>query len=247
MEAMTEQENIEQERETSLPLNEEGTLDINEVKSPTGVEEREVDFDQAKDDEKPRARPRRKEEETEDVVDLLRPKADIKVWEIGKDDYRREYTQKPLSFISKMQWFALVGEVLDSAMGGPNALSMNSLLSAPGSRGALTMDDFRDADTFVHAIGKLLVYAPDFLVRSFVIWLGVPDFEKDLAARIMQLPPEEGGLTDDQGFEIVAIFIDQNYEALDNFFRERIASLQKRVQARVQDASKRRESQQSRP
>ena len=48
-------------------------------------------------------------------------------------------------------------------MSGENALSINSLMSAPGaSAESLTMQDFRNADTFVHAVGKLLVYAPGF-------------------------------------------------------------------------------------
>lgn len=172
----------------------------------------------------------------EDVIDVLRPKAKSVEWTIGKGEYERKYVQRPLSFIQKMQWFALVGEVLDKAMGGENALTVSNLLSGPQVRGGLSVNDFRDADTFVHAIGKLLVYAPDFLQRSYAIWLGVPDFEQEIAAQIMALPPEEGGLTDEQGLEIVEVFIDQNYEALDRFFRERLGQLQKRVQARMADA-----------
>ena len=47
-----------------------------------------------------------------------------------------------------------------------------------------------------------------------------------LAKQIMELSrPSDGGLTDDQGLEIIEVFIDQNYEALDTFFREKVVEL----------------------
>lgn len=205
------------------------------------IREREVSFAETQGEDSPAPAPAQKKEE--DTLDILKPKAEPKQWTIGKDDISRQYVQKPLSFIGKMQWFSLVGEVLDKAMGGQNALSINSLMSAPsGQPDQLTMQDFRNADTFIHAVGKLLVYAPDFLTKSYCIWLSVPEYERELAKQIMELPPEEGGLTDDQGLEIIEVFIDQNYEALDTFFREKLADLQKRIQARRKEVEASRQS-----
>lgn len=202
------------------------------------VVEQEISFDEAKTDQFVEPEPEAAAAPDEDVLDLIQPKADPKQWTIGKDDYVRTYVQRPLSFIAKMQWFSLVGEVLDKAMSGQDRLSVNSLLSAPGNMagGQLSVADFRDADMFVQAVGKLLVHAPDFLQKSYCIWLNVPDFDRDLVKNIMALPPEDGGLTDNQGIEMIEVFIDQNYEALDSFFRERLGGLQKRVQKRAKDA-----------
>lgn len=175
---------------------------------------------------------------TEDVVDIIQPKAEPKVWKLGNEEAgtAREYIQRPLGFLAKMQWFSLVGEVLDKAMSGDDRLSINSLLEAPQSRGGMSMADFRDADTFVQAIGKLLVHAPDFLVKSYCIWLSVPDYEAEFAEAVMKLPPEDGGLSDDDGLEMIEIFIDQNYEALDSFFREKLSRIQRRLQSRQEAA-----------
>jgi hypothetical protein len=203
----------------------------------TKSEAQGASFDQADD---PVQEPSQKK--AEDTLDLLVSRAEPKEWTLGKEAYERVYVQRPLSFIAKMQWFSLVGEVLDKAMSGEHALSMNNLLSAPDARGSLTMDDFRDADTFVQAVGKLLVYAPDFLEKSFCIWLGVPDYERESTRQIMALPAEDGGLSDDDGLEIIEIFIDQNYGALDSFFREKLATLRSRVEARQKEASASRSS-----
>lgn len=186
------------------------------------------------------------EEEEKDVVNILVPKANSVKWTFGPDNVRREYVQRPLSFIAKMQWFSLVGEVLDKALSGENGMSLNNLFSAPGRPGELSMADFRDADTFVQAIGKLLAVAPDFLVKSYCIWLAVPDYERDLVGEIMALPVDQGGLSDEQGIEIIEVFIDQNYEALDRFFRDLLGNLSTRVSNRMEEANQRRSSRPSR-
>lgn len=206
--------------------------------APVVDEVAEVDFEAAKHDEAPKPQAAAEEKTPEDVLDIIVPKSDPKVWTIGPADMQRQYVQKELSFVTKMQWFALVGEVLDKALSGPQGMSLNSLFNAPGGRqGALRVEDFRDADTFVQAIAKLLSVAPDFLVKSYCLWLNVPDYERDLAANLMSLPQDEGGLSDEDGMEMIAIFIDQNYEAIYRFFTEHLAGLQKRVQAQNQKRS----------
>jgi hypothetical protein len=217
----------------------------------TEIQEQEIAFDQAKAEEDLTApvgvgadEPQSKEEA--DVIDILQPKSDPRAWTIGTGDYERTYIQRPLSFFAKMQWFSLVGEVLDKALSGENKMSMNSLLSTPGRGGALSIADFRDADTFMQAIGKLLSYAPDFMLDSYVIWLGVPGQEKESAKLIMSLPEEDGGLSDEHGIEIIEVFIDQNYDALDDFFRKRIGELRNRVEARQKTAKEKREAKASR-
>jgi hypothetical protein len=197
---------------------------------PEGVEE--VDHTESADE--PDAAPETEQKAEDDVLDTLVPKADPKVWEVGPQGHAREYVQKPLSFIGKMQWFALVGDVLDKAMSGPNGISLNSLFDTPQGRdGQLTVDDFRDADLFVHAVGKLLAVAPDFLVKSYAIWLNVPDYEREIVAAMMKLPEDEGGLNDDDGMEMIEVFIDQNFEALRRFFGEKIGGIQKRIAAKM--------------
>lgn len=183
--------------------------------------------------------PKQEEVKEDDYLDILKPKAEPKTWVIGQGDYERTYVQKPLSFIAKMQWFSLVGDVLDRALSGPDGMSLGNLFSGPGG-GQFAPQDFSEADTFVQAVGKLLAVAPDFLVNSYCIWLNVPDYERPGVAEIMMLPPDEGGLSDEQGMEIIEVFIDQNYEALDSFFRESLGRLQRRVQTRAQEASSKR-------
>jgi len=147
---------------------------------------------------------------------------------VDADGNEREYVQKPLSFVGKIQFLSYVGEVLDKAMSGANKLNLGSLFDVPDTRGAtLTAQDFNDAETFVQAVGKLLVYAPDFLGKSYCIWLRIPEYERDWAIAAM-----EESLSDEDGFDIIETFIDQNWDTLQGFFAERLPSLSKRLQAR---------------
>jgi len=226
----------------------EAATPINPQSPQAPVQEREVSYEEGiKDadfDQAEAPQPEGQAQEQEDVVDLLRPKAEPREWKLGKGEYSRAFVQRPLSFIAKMQWFSLIGEVLDKAMSGDDRLSINNLFDAPstGRGGRLTVEDFRDADTFVQAVGKLLVHAPDFLTKSYCIWLSVPDYERDYVKQLMELPPEEGGLTDEQGVQIIETFIDQNYEALDSFFRDKLAGLAARITARQKERAESRQS-----
>lgn len=197
------------------------------------------DFDQAVAEPEQTAEP--SGPTSEEILDSIVPNAEPRAWKIGPEGMERTYIQKPLAFIAKMQWFSLVGGVLDKALSGENAMSLNGLFSAPGRPGQLRAEDFRDADTFVQAIGKLLAVAPDFLVDSYVIWLNVPDYDREIVRQMMVLPADEGGLSDEQGLEIIETFLDQNYDQLASFFGERLGALQ----ARVQKLSKVRESRRS--
>lgn len=180
------------------------------------------------------------EPEPIDDLEILAPKIKAKQWTFGPEGSQLTYVQRELSTISKTQWFSLVGEFLDRALGGENSISLNSLLSPPenvrGSAQNLRIEDFQDADTFVHAIGKLVMFAPEFLEKSICIWLEVPDHEWDYARMVMKQSPEVGGLSDDMTEEIMATFLDQNYKALSSFFRDRFGNLRKRWQARQKEA-----------
>lgn len=185
-----------------------------------------------------------------DVIDTLIPRAEQREWVVRdrsnpNDVLERRYIQKPLSYFGKMEFFGLVGEVIDRAMRGEDGLRVSSLLTGPGfDGGAINASAFRDADTFVQAIGKLLSYAPDFLQKSYVIWWAVPEHERSWAIDVISRPPEHGGLTDEEGVEVIEIFIDQNWEALEGFFRDKLMPLRDRVQARRVEAGR---SQPSKP
>lgn len=178
-------------------------------------------------------------EEAEEELAVLDPPIPERAWTFGKDDFQKTYIQCELSVIGSAQWFKLLGEVLEEAMTGDNALSLNSLLSppTPGQQGRFQMEDFQEADMFVTALGKLLTVMPEFLEKSICIWLDVPDYEQELITALMRRSPTKGGMSHDMFEDIVSTFIDQNYAEIDRFFRERFPRLRDRYRARAKEAS----------
>ena len=177
------------------------------------------------------------DEPAEDVLDVIVPRSEPQVWTLGLPPDEREYVQRELSMIQKFQWFGEVGDVIDKALSGENAMTIGHLFEAPsGMRGGASFDpnSLREADTFLQALSKLVKYAPSFIQDSFVIWLNVPDHEIDWAKEVMKLTKDEGGFSDDETIAIIEAFIDQNWPAIEHFFREKVGQIRKRVQARTQ-------------
>jgi hypothetical protein len=178
----------------------------------------------------------------EDSTEILEPSAQLRTIHLGVEPNVKTYVQKPLSFFGKMEIFSVLGGALDKAMSGDDGLSLNELLNGPGELGgSVTAENFRDADTFVKAIGKLLQYAPDLFLDLYVVILAVPRGEREVVKEQMRHNEEDGGLSDDDGFGILETFIDQNWDVMADFFGARIQPLIEKVSNKVQG------SQQSKP
>lgn len=164
---------------------------------------------------------------SENDLEALRPHSKEEKWTIGTGDYKRTYVQKPLSFFGKMEFFRLVGGVVDSALEA--GTSIDSLLGGvqAGPRGTLSADDFRQADQFVLVAAKLTEHAPDFLLDSFCIWLRVPEPDRFWVKEVLK-----DELDDRTALSIIETFIDQNVDEIEDFFTELLPSVFKRVQAR---------------
>lgn len=200
-------------------------------------------------------------EEVEDAFEALEPMADARTWIIGKppkeggkEDQYSEYIQKPLGYMPRQRFFGLVFKTVSESIkaGGVLDLGMDDVFG--GGAGSirqrfqqLTAQDFTDAGSFVALAAQLAANTPDFLLDCYCIWLDVPAQERAWAKATMNQPydpeREKWGLTEEQGFEMIEIFIDQNYEDIRAFFVERLPRLVTRIRSRERDRkSKVRES-----
>lgn len=165
-------------------------------------------------------------EDEEDILHILEPRHEPAEIILVHNGHTRRYLQKPLSYFNKMEFMGLVGKTLDAAMKGDGGLSVNNLFDSgptPTSMSDLTAGDFADLDSFLSLVSKIAGYAPDFLKECYLIWLSVPKAERAWARDALDT------ITDEQGFEIIERFIDQNWEALEGFFLEQVPKLFRRV------------------
>lgn len=164
--------------------------------------------------------------------------------EPSQQTFDRTYVQKPLSYAAMMEFTGLIGRKIDQAMAGPDGLSIDQMQGDGqmlpvgfGQDGQLMIDrsDFGGADALIRGIAKLASYIPEVILESQCIWLRVPRQERAVLVDIWSRAVDEGGMSMDDGEEMLTTFIDQNYEELERFFVQRLG----RIQSSVTKARKR--------
>jgi hypothetical protein len=163
--------------------------------------------------------PEQAEPEKADTVpemEKIEPSDEPKPWLLVLHGQAAEYTQAPLSFFRKIEFFSLVGDTLAQAMEGEDGLTVVGMLNSIGGSmtPSLEPQDLQNADSFVAGLARLTSHVPDFLKDCYCIWLNIPKKERAWAREAMD------GLNDAEGVEIIETFIDQNADALEDFFRE---------------------------
>lgn len=160
------------------------------------------------------------------------------------------YVQKPLSYQAMMEFTGLVGRQLDRVMQGAGGLSIDSLLGGMSADGSLpiAIDNGRiviqedqasriSPDSILSIAVKIAILAPDILPEAQCIWLRVPRTERAIIMDIWSRPVDEGGLSVNDGNEMMELFVEQNWEELEAFFVRRWAKLRSTVERARKRAS----------
>jgi hypothetical protein len=148
----------------------------------------------------------------------------------------RDYEQKPLSYIAMIQFTGLLGRKIDEAMAGPEGLKIESIaeiaevVQLASAGGQLSAGAFAGIDSFVSGLAKISSYVPDVIEEAMCIWLRIPFRDRMLVREIWAKPVDEGGLSNDDGEEMMTLFLRQNYEEVERFFVERLRRMGKVVQ-----------------
>ena len=192
--------------------------------------------------------------EAEDAMEILEPKAEAKRWIIGKPPERggKEtqyslYIQQPLGYMARNRLYALIGRTMSAAIkatggsvGGMDDIfgaGMGGTIIERGKR--LSQTDVADASQFFSLALELVGYAPEFLTEAYAIMLEVPYGErpwfKDVIEQAYRPDEDKWGLSEDDGLEMIEIFIDQNYEDIRRFFVEKLPKIAQRARSRERD------------
>ncbi len=177
------------------------------------------------------------DEKIDAVLDRLDPKYQSRTWKVTdnsdpSDVFEREYTQKPLGFKGKLDFFALLGGTLERAA-REDSVSVGSIIqSASQVKNIQAAGDAVNAEDWIQLLGRLSTYAPDFIFDTYCLSLRVPYGERVWVKGVW-----ENELSDDDGMEMLNIFIDQNVEALRDFFVVKLAGLIKTTQAKFGGAA----------
>ena len=179
--------------------------------------------------------------------EVLEPLVDAKRWIIGKPPEHQGksteysvYWQRPLGFMARNRFIALVTKTLSTsirATGGDIGGMSDVFGEGDGTiveRGKrLREHDFKDASSFFALAMELIGYTPEFLSECYCLFLDVPPRERGWFKEVIEYKydPEndQWGLSEEAGLEMIELFIHQNYEDMRRFFLERLPKIAKRV------------------
>jgi len=164
--------------------------------------------------------------ETTDPVEVLEPVAQEKFIQIGEGDNAMVFTQKPLSFFGKIEFFSVVGKAVERILS--DGATLGELLDVPSYDGAALSQSASDADIWIKALSRVVQNAPEILSDLYCIILAVPRQQREYVSQLL-----EAELTDDQGMEILDTFVDQNWEVMVSFFKERMLPLADKITTKV--------------
>lgn len=183
-------------------------------------------------------------EESQDAMRAMLPPTPHRVWEIsGVDAHGTErtlrYVQSELSFFEKQDFTTLLGGYLERFSEGEFGISIKELFSEetraqikiPTDVDAGQVDEMLDSNIgLIKAIIKVVNQLPDLQIKIMMIALGVPENEQPFVSQVLRGPVWKGGLTDEQGFDVLKTFVSQNAVALRDFFLEKAVDLWEHAQ-----------------
>jgi hypothetical protein len=170
-----------------------------------------------------------KKTKDEEAVEVLEPDVSPKTVTIGEGELELVFTQKPLSFFGKIEFFSVAGKAVEKVLEDGNTIS--DLLGSTNPDNPLG-EESQSIDSFVRAIAGIVQHVPEVLSELYCIILSVPRNNRDyVKARL------ENELTDEQGFEILETFVDQNWEVLTGFFNQGILPLYQKLAGKMSSSA----------
>jgi hypothetical protein len=134
----------------------------------------------------------------------------------------RTYVQHEMGFLTKIKFFRLLSSTIRRASedteGGTSAF-LNELFGTLGEE----RDRMESANAMFGGILRLVELAPEFIEEAYMYALNVPIQERNWAIAALE------ELDDDEGIDILEVFVAQNGESIHDFFTKRLKNLGQRI------------------
>lgn len=185
--------------------------------------------------------------ESEDALKAMLPEKPHRIWYLHVVDadgveWDLRYVQSELSFFEKQDFTTLIGKYFERFADGEFGISIKDLFSdeirtqirIPTEATPEVAERLVEENaSLIKAIIKVVNELPDLQMEIILIALGVPTNERPAVAKTLRGPVWKGGLTDEQGFDILKTFITQNAVAIRDFFLKKARDLVEHFQDEV--------------
>lgn len=160
------------------------------------------------------------------VVEVLEPSSPDYEVVVGDN----VYVQKPLSFFGKIELFSVLAETIEKALS--EGITISELLDEiPEDTQNIKANQITETDILVKGLAKIVKYSPDILKDIFCISLGIKKNQREWFKEELET------LDDDDAAKIANQFIDQNWDAIWDFFSKQVSPLIQNVSDKMQSRS----------
>lgn len=160
----------------------------------------------------------------------------------GRSRQEWSFTQEELGYMPVQEFVTLMSETIEQFAQGDVGKTIADLL-AGGER--VTMPEDFSAENvqkavdenmvLVEAFFKVVRIIPGLQLEIFCMSLGIPPEQRAWFKNAISRPPSQGGLTVDEGFDILIFFVRQNAKLIRRFFAEKAAEFINAVRQEVFD------------
>jgi hypothetical protein len=138
--------------------------------------------------------------------------------------------QEQLGMFGVQDFVTMMGEVIEDFTKGEFGIKLGQLFtgeaSMPTDFTAEKVDEAIEENmAFVQAFLKLIRIVPSLQLDIYCLSLGIAPDQRDWFKSAIQRPPSQGGLSVDDGFDLLYTFIRQNAKLIRRFFSEKGAEL----------------------
>lgn len=180
-------------------------------------------------------------EQTKQAIEDIQPSIASRVVEfdwVNPNNGQREkfqFTQEPLGFYPVQEFNALLADTAKSFTDGTNGLALGDLFS-PKIREQVEIPQSFTEDSVnevVDEIGVELIQGffylikilPEFQLDVMCMSLGIPPGQRTWVKQQLKQPVSQGGLTIDEGFDILSVFVAQNVREIRRFLFDKATDL----------------------
>lgn len=156
-----------------------------------------------------------------------------------------EFYQSQLGLMPMQEFFNRIRREIQNVMSGEYGTSIGELftgdMAAPKIEGATAADVNKlvsENMTLINAVLDLIQRVPDFELDVYCLALGVHERDVDWVKKGLSQPPYRGGLTIQEGPDIIRTFVRDNAAAVIRFFTEDVPMIVDDVREILAEASR---------
>lgn len=159
-------------------------------------------------------------EQSRHAIEALAPSISIRelrfAWTLPTGESRDViYVQEPLGMFPSQEFITRISEIIDLFIQGEMGMKLGDLfrgeVEMPASFDPEIVNDAVEENIeLIKAFIKLVQMLPDFQLDMMCLSLGIPRQQRNWAKEQLQEPVSRGGLSVDEGFDILIWFIRQN-------------------------------------